>query len=53
MDKIELQERTKLFALKIINFIEYIPKTAAGYVISRQIVKSGGNSESKIINLKS
>lgn len=41
MDKNELKERTKLFALRVIRFAEHLPKTTVGIIIAKQIVRSG------------
>ena len=41
MNKEELKDRTKNFALRIIKLSEYLPDTKSGRVISNQIVKSG------------
>ena len=41
MTKNELKDRTKLFALKIIDLIEDIPKTNVGYIINKQMIRSG------------
>ena len=40
MDKIELKERTKKFALKMIDFVENLPKTKAADVIGKQLLRS-------------
>jgi four helix bundle protein len=41
MKKEELKERTKKFALSIINLIEELPNTLAGRTIGNQIIRSG------------
>jgi four helix bundle protein len=41
MNKFELEKRTKLFALKIIEFVGTLPHTKAAAVIEYQLVKSG------------
>lgn len=41
MDKNELKERTKKFALRIIKLVNYLPKTDTGRVIGKQILRSG------------
>ncbi len=41
MTEEELKERTKKFAVLIINIIEEIPNTIAGRTISNQIIRSG------------
>ncbi len=40
MDKIELQQRTKDFALRIIKMAEALPTTKTGTVIAKQIIRS-------------
>ena len=40
MDKIELQKRTKDFALRIIKMAESLPTTKTGAVIAKQIIRS-------------
>ena len=41
MKKEELKERTKKFALSIINLVEELPNTLAGRTIGNQIIQSG------------
>jgi four helix bundle protein len=41
VDEKELKDRTKHFALRIINLVSSLPKTLVTQVISRQLVKSG------------
>ena len=41
MDKQQLLNRTKIFALEIINFVSLLPNNNVGNIISRQILKSG------------
>src|SRR5437016_6337039 len=41
MNKLELEKRTKQFALKIIEFVATLPKGRIGDVISYQLVKAG------------
>lgn len=41
MDKNDLQERTKSFALRIIKSVEALPKTTEGRAIANQIIRSG------------
>jgi len=41
MDKFELENRTKQFALKIIAFVETLPQTKTGAIIEYQLVKAG------------
>ena len=39
MDKRELQNRTKQFALRVLKLIDVLPRTAAGRAISSQLVR--------------
>ncbi len=41
MDRVELEKRTKRFALKIIQFSVTLPKSKVGDVITYQLVKAG------------
>jgi four helix bundle protein len=41
MNRDELRGRTKKFAVDIILFIGNFPKTVAGYVIAKQLIKCG------------
>jgi hypothetical protein len=41
MDKVELEKRTKRFALKIIEFVATLPQTKACSIIEYQLVKAG------------
>jgi four helix bundle protein len=41
MDKIDLKERTKRFALMVINIVEMLPKGRTIDVLSRQLLRSG------------
>lgn len=41
MNNSELKTRTKNFALRIIKLADALPKTQAGYVIGKQIIRSG------------
>src|SRR6185503_14608492 len=41
MDKVELEKRTKQFALKVIEFVATLPQTKTGAVIEYQLVKAG------------
>jgi len=40
MNKIELQKRTKSFAVRIIKMARHLPNDVAGQVVGRQIVRS-------------
>ena len=40
MDKRELQDRTKRFALRVLNLVDALPRTAAGRAISMQLVRA-------------
>jgi len=41
LDKFELEKRTKLFALRVINFAPTLPRTKSGGIVEYQLVKSG------------
>jgi four helix bundle protein len=41
MDKVELEKRTKQFAIRVIAFVATLPATKTGSVIEYQLVKSG------------
>ena len=41
MDKVELEKRTKQFALKVIEFVATLPQTRTGPVVEYQLVKAG------------
>lgn len=41
MNKDELQNRTKQYALRIIKLVEALPKTTAGRAIGNQLIRSG------------
>ncbi len=41
MDREELKDRTKKFALRIIKLVETLPKTVTGRAIGQQLVKAG------------
>lgn len=41
MNRFELEKRTKLFALRVIEFVATLPNTKAGEVIEYQLVKAG------------
>jgi four helix bundle protein len=40
MDKRELQDRTKQFALRVLNLVDALPRTAGGRAISTQLVRA-------------
>src|SRR6476661_3032588 len=40
MDKRELQDRTKRFALRVLNLVDALPHTAGGPAISMQLVRA-------------
>lgn len=40
MDKVELQERTKQFALRVIKLTQALPRTPAGEVLGKQLLRS-------------
>ena len=37
----EIQERTLAFGIKIIKYIDRLPKTVAGAVLAKQLIRSG------------
>jgi four helix bundle protein len=41
MDKVELEARTKQFALRVIAFVSTLPQTKTGSIIEYQLVKAG------------
>jgi four helix bundle protein len=41
LDKDELKNRTKKFALRVIKLVSKLPKTVAGYAIGKQLIRSG------------
>jgi len=41
MDKIELKERTKRFALRIMKIVDHLPRNTSGWAIAKQLVRSG------------
>lgn len=41
MDKHELQDRTKRFALRVMKLVEALPDSKAGWVIGKQLIRSG------------
>jgi len=41
MDKAELEQRTKRFALRVIGFVAELPKSKANDVLGYQLLKSG------------
>jgi len=43
MTKFELQERTKKFHVSIIKLCEFYPKNAAGFEMTKQIIRSAGS----------
>ena len=47
MDKIELEKRTKQFALKIIAFVATLPRTKTCSIIEYQLVKAGTSIRQK------
>jgi len=40
MDKRELQDRTKQFALRVLNLVGVLPRTPAGRAISSQLIRA-------------
>lgn len=43
MDRITLQERTKVFHINVIHLCNLLPKTAAGFEIAKQLIRSAGS----------
>ena len=41
MGEVDLKQRTKLFALKVITFVEGLPKKRTAAIIGRQLLRSG------------
>ncbi len=41
MDKQELKQRTKKFALRVIKLVESLPKSKSGHVIGSQLLRAG------------
>lgn len=41
MGQIDLKQRTKLFALEVINFVEELPKKRTAEILGRQLLRSG------------
>ena len=41
MDRVELERRTRQFALRVISFVATLPKGRVGDVIGYQLVKAG------------
>mgnify|MGYP000358183696 CR=1 FL=1 len=41
MDKAELKQRTKVFALRVLKLVDALPPTTAGRAIGNQLVRSG------------
>jgi len=41
MDKAELKQRTKIFALRVLKLVDALPPTTAGRAIGSQLVRSG------------
>jgi four helix bundle protein len=44
MNREELQERTKKYALRIIKLVRALPKTIEGRAIGNQLIRSGTSS---------
>lgn len=40
MDRSELQDRTKTFALRVFKLVEHLPRTLAGKTIANQLIRS-------------
>jgi len=41
MNEKELKQRTKEFALRIIQLVESLPKSTTGYIIGKQLLRAG------------
>jgi four helix bundle protein len=41
MDKVDLEKRTKLFALDVIRFVNGLPQTTVGNTLGKQLLRSG------------
>ena len=41
MNKDELKQRTKTFALRVMKLVEHLPKTSEGRVLGDQLLRSG------------
>ncbi len=41
MGKVDLKQRTKLFSLKVINFVEGLPNKRTAEILGRQLLRSG------------
>jgi four helix bundle protein len=41
MNEVELKQRTKKFALRVIKLVDALPKTTAGRTIGNQLIRSG------------
>ena len=41
MNSLELKDRTKAFAVRVIRLTEALPKSQTGFVIGRQLLRSG------------
>ncbi|HRU33751.1 MAG TPA: four helix bundle protein [Candidatus Paceibacterota bacterium] len=43
MNSEDLKRKTKLFAIEIINLVEFFPKSNAGFVTGKQIIRSAAS----------
>jgi len=43
MDRREIEERTKLFHIKVIKLCALLPRNAAAYEIAKQLIRSAGS----------
>jgi four helix bundle protein len=41
MDKTELKERTKRFALRVMKLVDALPQNTSGWAIGKQLIRSG------------
>ena len=51
MDKRELQDRTKQFALRVLNLVDALPRNAAGRAVSSQLVRAATSVAQIIVAL--
>lgn len=43
MNRIELQKRTKKFNIDVLKLTEFFPRTAAGFELAKQLIRSAGS----------
>lgn len=49
MKKIEIEDRTKRFSITIIRLVEKLPRTTAGFVIGKQLLRSATSIGANLI----